>query len=45
MIRIGYGYDIHRVVKARPLVLGGVRFETDYSLLGHSDADCLTHAI
>jgi len=45
MIRIGYGYDIHRVVKARPLVLGGVRFETDYGLLGHSDADCLTHAI
>lgn len=45
MIRIGYGYDIHRVVKARPLVLGGVRFETDYGLLGHSNADCLTHAI
>jgi 2-C-methyl-D-erythritol 2,4-cyclodiphosphate synthase len=45
MIRIGYGYDIHRVVEARPLVLGGVRFETDYGLLGHSDADCLTHAI
>jgi len=45
MIRIGYGYDIHRVVEARPLVLGGVRFQTDYGLLGHSDADCLTHAI
>ncbi|HYP17109.1 MAG TPA: 2-C-methyl-D-erythritol 2,4-cyclodiphosphate synthase [Opitutus sp.] len=43
--RIGHGYDIHRIVAARPLVLGGVRFETDYGLDGHSDADCLTHAI
>jgi len=45
MIRIGHGYDIHRIVAARPLVLGGVRFETDFGLLGHSDADCLTHAV
>lgn len=44
-IRIGHGYDIHRLVPGRPLVLGGVRFETDYGLDGHSDADCLTHAI
>lgn len=43
--RIGHGYDIHRLVPARPLVLGGVKFETDYGLEGHSDADCLTHAI
>ncbi|MDB6126106.1 MAG: 2C-methyl-D-erythritol 2,4-cyclodiphosphate synthase [Verrucomicrobia bacterium] len=43
--RIGQGYDIHRVVSGRPLVLGGVRFETDFGLDGHSDADCLTHAI
>jgi len=43
--RIGHGYDIHRLVPHRPLVLGGVRFETDYGLAGHSDADCLTHAI
>jgi 2-C-methyl-D-erythritol 2,4-cyclodiphosphate synthase len=43
--RIGHGYDIHRIVTGRPLVLGGVRFETDYGLDGHSDADCLTHAI
>ena len=43
--RIGHGYDIHRLVAGRPLVLGGVRFETDYGLEGHSDADCLTHAI
>jgi len=45
MFRIGHGYDIHRIAKARPLVLGGVRFETDFGLLGHSDADCLTHAV
>ena len=44
-LRIGHGYDIHRIVNGRPLVLGGVRFETDYGLEGHSDADCLTHAI
>jgi 2-C-methyl-D-erythritol 2,4-cyclodiphosphate synthase len=43
--RIGHGYDIHRLVAGRPLVLGGVRFDTDYGLDGHSDADCLTHAI
>ncbi len=44
-VRIGHGYDIHRLVAGRPLVLGGVRFDTDYGLDGHSDADCLTHAI
>lgn len=44
-LRIGHGYDIHRIVGGRPLVLGGVRFEVDYGLDGHSDADCLTHAI
>ncbi len=44
-IRIGHGYDIHRLVAGRPLVLGGVKFDTDYGLDGHSDADCLTHAI
>jgi len=43
--RIGHGYDIHRLVAGRPLVLGGVRFESDFGLEGHSDADCLTHAI
>jgi 2-C-methyl-D-erythritol 2,4-cyclodiphosphate synthase len=43
--RIGQGYDIHRLVAGRPLVLGGVKFATDYGLEGHSDADCLTHAI
>ncbi|MBP6864315.1 MAG: 2-C-methyl-D-erythritol 2,4-cyclodiphosphate synthase [Candidatus Didemnitutus sp.] len=43
--RIGHGYDIHRTAPGRPLVLGGVRFECDFGLDGHSDADCLTHAI
>lgn len=43
--RIGHGYDIHRLVPNRPMVLGGVTFDTDYGLEGHSDADVLTHAI
>jgi 2-C-methyl-D-erythritol 2,4-cyclodiphosphate synthase len=43
--RIGHGYDIHRIVPGRKLVLGGVLFDTDFGLDGHSDADCLTHAI
>jgi 2-C-methyl-D-erythritol 2,4-cyclodiphosphate synthase len=43
--RIGHGYDIHRTVAGRPLVLGGVRFESEFGLDGHSDADCVTHAI
>jgi 2-C-methyl-D-erythritol 2,4-cyclodiphosphate synthase len=43
--RIGHGYDIHRIVPGRPLVLAGVKFDTDYGLDGHSDADCVTHAI
>jgi 2-C-methyl-D-erythritol 2,4-cyclodiphosphate synthase len=45
MLRIGHGYDIHRIVPDRIMVLGGVRFPTDYGLEGHSDADCATHAI
>ena len=43
--RIGHGYDIHRIVPDRPMILGAVRFATDYGLEGPSDADCLTHAI
>jgi 2-C-methyl-D-erythritol 2,4-cyclodiphosphate synthase len=43
--RIGHGYDIHRTVKGRKLVLGGVTFDADFGLDGHSDADALTHAI
>ena len=45
MIRIGHGYDIHRTAAGRKLVLGGVTFDTDFGLEGHSDADALTHAI
>ncbi|HLP08076.1 MAG TPA: 2-C-methyl-D-erythritol 2,4-cyclodiphosphate synthase [Opitutaceae bacterium] len=45
MPRIGHGYDIHRTIAGRPLVLGGVRFDCPFGLDGHSDADCLTHAI
>lgn len=45
-IRIGHGYDIHRTKPGRPMILGGVRFaESPVGLDGHSDADCLTHAI
>lgn len=45
-LRIGHGYDIHRIVPGRPMILGGVRFaECSYGLDGHSDADALTHAI
>jgi 2-C-methyl-D-erythritol 2,4-cyclodiphosphate synthase len=44
-LRVGHGYDIHRTTAGRPLVLGGVRFASDFGLEGHSDADCVTHAI
>ncbi len=44
-LRIGHGYDIHRTAPNRRLVLGGVEFVSDFGLDGHSDADCLTHAI
>jgi 2-C-methyl-D-erythritol 2,4-cyclodiphosphate synthase len=44
-IRIGNGYDIHRLVPGRPLILGGLLIEHELGLLGHSDADVLTHAI
>ena len=44
-IRIGNGYDIHRLVEGRPLILGGVEIPHQLGLQGHSDADALTHAI
>jgi len=44
-IRIGNGYDIHCLVPDRPLILGGVHIPHELGLLGHSDADVLTHAI
>jgi len=43
--RIGIGYDIHRLVEGRPLILGGVEIPYEKGLLGHSDSDVLTHAI
>lgn len=44
-IRIGNGYDIHRLCEGRKLILGGVEISHELGLLGHSDADVLTHAI
>jgi len=44
-IRIGHGYDIHPLKDGRPMILGGIDFDTPYGLEGHSDADALTHAI
>ena len=45
MIRIGTGYDVHKLVEGRKLILGGVEIEHSLGLLGHSDADVLVHAI
>ena len=44
-LRIGQGYDVHRIAEGRSLVLGGVTVPWDRGLLGHSDADVLTHAV
>lgn len=44
-LRIGHGYDVHRLVEGRPLILGGVEIPWEKGLLGHSDADVLTHAV
>lgn len=43
--RIGHGYDVHRLVEGRDLIIGGVKIEYEKGLLGHSDADVLLHAI
>ena len=43
--RIGFGYDVHRLVTGRPLILGGVEIPHEKGLLGHSDADVVTHAV
>lgn len=45
VLRIGEGWDVHRLVEGRPLVLGGVTIPHSHGLLGHSDADALAHAI
>ena len=46
MMRVGHGFDSHAYVtdKERPLILGGVTFESDFALQGHSDSDVVTHA-
>ena len=44
-IRVGFGYDVHKLVKGRELWLGGIKLEHEMGLLGHSDADVLIHAI
>ncbi len=44
-MRIGHGYDVHKLVEGRKLILGGVEIEHEKGLLGHSDADVLLHAI
>ena len=45
MIRIGHAWDTHKLVKGRKLILGGVEFESEIGLLGHSDADVVLHAV
>lgn len=45
MIRVGHGYDVHRLVSGRKLMLGGVEIPWEMGLLGHSDADVLVHAV
>jgi 2-C-methyl-D-erythritol 2,4-cyclodiphosphate synthase len=44
-LRVGMGHDTHRLVKGRPLILGGVRIEFEWGLAGHSDADVVLHAV
>ena len=44
-MRIGMGYDVHKLVEDRELILGGVKIQYKLGLLGHSDADVLLHAI
>lgn len=44
-MRVGLGFDSHKLVEGRPLILGGVRIDFSRGLLGHSDGDCLIHAV
>ena len=44
-MRIGHGYDVHKLVEGRKLIIGGVEIEHSLGLLGHSDADVLLHAV
>ncbi len=45
MFRIGHGYDVHKLVPGRKLILGGIEIQYEFGLLGHSDADVLVHAV
>ncbi len=45
IVRIGFGYDVHKIVEGRDLWLGGIKIDAPFGLLGHSDADVLIHAI
>lgn len=45
MLRVGHGYDVHKLVEGRDLILGGVKIPHETGLLGHSDADVLVHAV
>lgn len=45
LIRVGHGYDLHRLVAGRELILGGIKIPYSKGLLGHSDGDCLMHAL
>ena len=45
VLRIGQGFDAHKFIKDRPLILGGVKIQYEFGLAGHSDADVLTHAV
>ena len=45
MMRVGMGYDVHRLTEGRDLILGGVKIDWEKGLLGHSDADVLIHAV
>ena len=45
VFRVGFGYDVHRLIEGRPLILGGVKIPYEKGLLGYSDADVLTHAV
>ena len=44
-MRIGHGYDVHRLIEGRPLIIGGVEIPHEMGLLGHSDADVALHAL
>ncbi len=44
-LRVGHGYDAHQLVAGRPLLLGGIEIEAERGLLGHSDGDCVLHAV